>query len=184
MTLKLEELKMCKGCQLFKHRSQPVPGKGSHLSEVMLIGEAPGADEDKKGIPFCGKAGETLDKLLNQAGLEPYITNTIKCRPPRNRDPYVDEVKACYPWLQQEIATLQPKIIVCLGRVAARCLIHSNITIQAIRGKFVNIDGLPLIMPTYHPAAIIYDKGKSLPLFEDLKKVRDKILETRDPDFP
>jgi len=146
----------------------------------MVIGEAPGADEDAKGEPFVGKAGQLLDKMLLSIGLSRFsncfIANTIKCRPPQNRDPLPEEDAACSHFLQAQIDLLRPAAILAVGRVAAQHLLKTTDGINRLRGQFFDYQGIPL-MPTFHPSALLRDESLKRPAWEDLKKFRGRLLE-------
>jgi uracil-DNA glycosylase family 4 len=162
---------LCK-CSLYEGAKQVVFGKGSHDAPVMLVGEAPGVDEDEQGIPFVGRAGQLLDKILLSAGIDNvYITNAVKCRPPGNRLPKKDEVDACRPYLTRQIELIKPRIIVCLGALATQQLIHPQAKITMVHGK-VFTKGEIKIVPTFHPAALLRDPNKKKPCWDDFKTIR------------
>jgi len=174
----LEELKSnmqsCKKCNLYKKARQVVFSRGSQNAPIMLVGEAPGEDEDDQGIPFVGKAGQLLNRILNSAGINDndiYVANVVKCRPPKNRLPKKDEIDACAPYLTRQIELLQPSIIVCLGAVAAQRLIHSQAEVTMVHGKVYTKGGIKLI-PTFHPAALLRDQNKKKPCWNDFKIIR------------
>jgi uracil-DNA glycosylase family 4 len=170
-----QSLKDCQLCPLAATRQHMVFGKGSLHADIMLIGEGPGADEDAQGQPFVGKAGQLLDKILEAAELPPddiYICNVVKCRPPGNRLPQPPEVEACKPFLRQQIKFIAPKIIVCLGALAAQVLISPDARITKIRGNWIG-KGPLMIMPTFHPAALLRDESKKRPVWLDMQAVRD-----------
>lgn len=152
----------CTQCPLSHTRNQPVMGRGSYQADLMLIAEAPGGQEDQQGIPFVGKSGEILDSILQDCGLgrdEIYITNILKCHPPGNRDPKEEEKAACFPYLQYETFLLKPRIIVCLGRVAAQRIISPDFKITRQHGTWINRKDCALTA-TYHPSAILRDPSK------------------------
>ena len=152
----------CTHCPLSRTRHQPVMGRGSRQADLMLIAEAPGAQEDKQGIPFVGKSGDILDRLLRDCGLdrkEIYITNILKCHPPGNRDPKEEEKEACFPYLKYETFFLNPKVIVCLGRVAAQRIISPNFKITRQHGTWTCRKNCAMTA-TYHPSAILRDPSK------------------------
>lgn len=161
------KIKQCRKCRLWGTRTNAVPGEGPENAEIMFIGEAPGANEDRQGRPFVGAAGQLLTELLRKAGLsrdEVYITNVVKCRPPGNRDPRPDEIAACSPYLDAQIKIIKPRIIVTLGRHSTKYLLRKggvNISgITRVRGKTfkIEIEGIPVtVVPTYHPAAALYN---------------------------
>lgn len=166
----------CTGCDLNKTRHCVVFGKGDIHADLMFIGEGPGEQEDLTGIPFVGKSGQLFDKILNAVELsreDVYITNIVKCRPPRNRNPLEIEKEACLPYLRYQVKLLQPKIIVCLGRIAAQCVINSSFKITKEHGIWVNRKGYSLIA-TYHPSALLRDPSKKRDAWEDFKKIKAK----------
>jgi len=175
----------CTRCKLSGTRTNTVPGTGSDRPLVMVIGEGPGADEDSQGLPFVGKAGQLLDRMLSSIGLSRnanvYIANIVKCRPPQNRDPEPDEADSCAPWLEAQIGILSPPVILALGRVAARRLLGTTEGIGRIHGKFFDYKGIPL-MPTYHPSALLRDDSLKRPAWEDLKLLRERLL-SLNPDY-
>ena len=157
----------CTACGLHKSRTQTVFGVGDENADWMLIGEAPGAEEDRLGEPFVGQAGKLLDNMLAaielKRGENVYIANVLKCRPPGNRNPEPDEVSKCTPFLKTQIALIQPKLIIAMGRFAAQTLLSSDATIASLRGKVYRYEGVPLIV-TYHPAYLLRnlpDKAKA-----------------------
>jgi len=170
----------CKKCGLCAARNHVVFGVGNPKAKVMFVGEGPGENEDLQGEPFVGRGGQLLDKLLAAVDLDRrlnvYITNIVKCRPPKNRDPLPEEQDACLPWLRAQFAILRPKIIVCLGRIAAMKLIKPDIKITKEHGVFVEKNGV-LMMPTLHPAALLRNPSQKPGAFEDFLKLRDKIDE-------
>jgi len=162
----------CKRCSLCKKAKQMVFGKGFHDAAVMLVGEAPGADEDDQGLPFVGRAGQLLDKILASAGIDDvYITNVVKCRPPENRLPKKEEVEACWPYLVRQIELIKPRIIVCLGALATQQLVHPQAKITMVHGKIYTKGGIKIV-PTYHPAALLRDPNKKKPCWNDFKVIR------------
>jgi DNA polymerase len=157
----------CTACGLHKSRMQTVFGVGDENADWMLIGEAPGAEEDRLGDPFVGQAGKLLDNMLAAIGLKRgenvYIANVLKCRPPGNRNPEPGEVEKCTPFLKRQIALIQPKLIIAMGRFAAQTLLASDATIASMRGRVFRYEGVPLIV-TYHPAYLLRtlpDKAKA-----------------------
>lgn len=169
----------CRACGLADTRTNVVFGVGSPTAEVLLVGEAPGASEDRQGEPFVGAAGKLLDDMLAMIGLDRsriYITNSVKCRPPENRDPLNTEKEACQGYLQRQRALMRPKIIVCLGRISAMELIRPDFKISQEHGQFSEKDGC-LMMALYHPAALLRDPRKKPETFEDLKRLQAKIRE-------
>ena len=178
-----EELKQaclsCQKCRLCQGRNHVVFGVGSETAEVMLIGEGPGEQEDLQGIPFVGPAGKLLDDMLSIVDLDRtkvYIANIVKCRPPHNRDPQEDEQDACVDFLRRQVALIQPKIIVCLGRIAAKRIIDPDYRITREHGNWICRNGV-WITAIYHPSALLRDKEKRPETFEDMLSLRDKIRE-------
>lgn len=167
----------CHACALSQTRTNVVFGMGAPDAEVLFVGEAPGASEDEQGLPFVGKAGQLLDDMLAMIGLHRsriYITNSIKCRPPQNRDPLNTEKEACAGYLQQQLKLMQPKIIVCLGRISAMEMIKPDFKITQEHGQFFEKNGV-LMTALYHPAALLRDPTKKPDTFVDLKRLRAKI---------
>ena len=167
----------CRCCSLGETRHKLVFGVGNVQAEVMLIGEGPGEQEDLKGIPFVGPAGKLLDDMLEMIDLDRqkvYIANIVKCRPPRNRDPLNVEQEACRPWLDRQIALVNPRIIVCLGRIAAMALIREDFRISREHGQWFDRDGRRL-MATFHPSALLRDVDKRPEAFMDLRALRKEI---------
>lgn len=173
----LEELKQsivnCQKCKLCKTRNNTVFGSGNPNAEIMFIGEGPGGDEDKTGEPFVGKAGKLLNMAFDVVGIkrdEVYIANIIKCRPPANRDPEEDEIKACMDYLRNQVMIVKPKIIVLLGRIALQNILGKEYKITSTRGKWIEKKEI-LYMPTWHPAALLRDETKKIEFLKDLKEV-------------
>ena len=167
----------CRECSLCQERRNVVFGVGNPRAEIMLVGEGPGASEDEQGIPFVGRAGMLLDDMLAIIGLDRtkvYIANIVKCRPPGNRDPLNVEQDACIGYLRRQIALVRPKILVCLGRVAAMRLIDENFRITKEHGLWYDVDGIRM-MAIYHPAALLRDSGKRPETFDDLKQLQREI---------
>ena len=172
----------CQACGLRRTCTQVVFGVGDPNAEVLFIGEAPGANEDQQGEPFVGRAGKLLDDMLAMIGLSRkniYITNSVKCRPPENRDPLGEEKDACRGYLRQQVRLMKPKIIVCLGRISAMELIKPDFKISREHGQFFDRSGT-LMMALYHPAALLRDPRKKAETFEDLKRLQEKIAEVCD----
>ncbi len=175
-TLK-ESCENCRKCALWETRTNVVFGVGNENAEVMFIGEGPGENEDKTGIPFVGRAGKLLDEMLAIIDLDRtnvYIGNMVKCRPPKNRDPLETEKEACMPWLREQIEHIQPKIIVCLGRIAAMSFIRPDFKITVEHGQWTDRDGIK-IMALYHPAALLRDPRRRPETFDDLKELQRMI---------
>jgi len=166
------DCRRCKLCTL--GRSQIVFGVGNPRARLMFVGEAPGEEEDKKGEPFVGRAGQLLTKIVEAIGLtreQVYIANVIKCRPPGNRNPENDEVASCEPFLFRQIDVIQPKVIVPLGKFAAQCLLKTTDPITRLRGRQFDYRGTVLI-PTFHPAYLLRNPSAKREVWEDMKKVR------------
>ena len=172
----------CRGCGLCETRTNAVFGVGAPDAEVLFIGEAPGANEDEQGEPFVGRGGKLLDDMLAMIGLNRqkiYITNSVKCRPPQNRDPLNTEKDACRGFLRRQVELMRPKIIVCLGRISAMEIIKEDFKITQEHGQFFERGGIQM-MALYHPAALLRDPHKKPETFEDLKKLQAKIQEICD----
>lgn len=174
-----EELKAfvnnCTKCPLSRTRNQPVMGRGSLKSEILFIAEAPGNSEDRDGIPFTGRSGKILDELLEHIGLgreDIYLTNVVKCHPPNNRDPKPEEQEACIPYLKYETYLLKPRIIVCLGRIAAQRIISPDYRISREHGTFLYRKDTWLTA-VYHPSAILRDPGKMEETKHDFEKIAE-----------
>lgn len=180
-----EQIKSCTLCDLHKNRTEAVPGEGPEDADVMFIGEAPGYHEDQQGRPFVGDAGDVLTDLLEKAGLERdevFIGNVIKCRPPENRDPTPVEVETCSPYLEKQIQNIEPKLIVSLGRFAAKLLLDRNVKVSKEHGEVEDLryGGYSCkIFVSYHPAASLYGPEAGSKLEEDFKKLND-IVENLD----
>lgn len=170
------DVRGCPLCKLARTRKNAVPGEGQISAKIMFIGEAPGRSEDEKGKPFVGAAGRILDNLLKKAGIERsqvFITNIVKCRPPNNRVPEEDELIACRPYLDRQIALIKPKVICILGRTAYSSILGGS-SITASRGKIIERSGQKYFS-TFHPAAIIYNKSLRSTLEADLKRLAAEI---------
>lgn len=174
-----KECKSCRECSLCQTRKNVVFGVGSREAEVLFIGEGPGANEDEQGEPFVGRAGKLLDDMMAIIGLSRknvYIANIVKCRPPENRDPLGVEQDACIGYLRRQTALLHPKIIVCLGRIAAAKIIREDYKITREHGQWVEKNGVQMTA-FYHPAALLRDPRKRPEAFDDLKSLQAKIKE-------
>lgn len=172
-----QELGDCQRCKLHGGRTNLVFGVGNPTADLMFVGEAPGADEDAQGIPFVGRAGQLLTKIIEAIDLsreQVYIANILKCRPPGNRDPEPDEVETCEPFLFQQIEAIQPKIIVALGKYAAQNLLRTQTPISKMRGEFVRFQNCWLL-PTFHPSYLLRNPSAKRQVWEDMKKVRDRL---------
>lgn len=165
-------------CALCRERKNVVFGTGNRTAEIMLIGEGPGANEDEQGIPFVGRAGQLLDDMLELIGLDRtkvYIANIVKCRPPGNRDPLNVEQDACIGYLRRQMDLIAPKIVICLGRVAAMRLIDEGFKISKEHGTWHTVDGRQ-VTALYHPAALLRDPHRLPETYEDLKEIKREIL--------
>ena len=170
-----QHISACKACELHRSRKQTVFGTGSPQADLLIIGEAPGADEDRQGEPFVGRAGKLLNAMLKAIGFERsqvYIANILKCRPPDNRDPHVEEVSHCRPYLMRQIELINPKIILAVGRVSAQNLLESTDTLGRLRGRThrFGAGNIPLIA-TYHPAYLLRSPEQKAKSWQDLQQV-------------
>ena len=170
----------CHSCRLCETRHNVVFGVGNPQADVMFIGEGPGENEDLQGEPFVGRGGQLLDKMLTAVDLDRsrniYIANIVKCRPPKNRDPQPDEQEACIGWLRNQVKLVSPRIIICLGRIAAAKIIKPDIKITKEHGIFFERKGV-LLMGTLHPAALLRNPNNKPAAFDDFLKLRDKMKE-------
>lgn len=169
----------CTACGLCESRTQAVPGVGHRGADLLVIGEAPGQEEDRLGEPFVGRAGQLLDRMLAAIGLDRdrvYITNVLKCRPPNNRDPKPEEVRACSPYLRRQIELLRPRAILAVGRISAQQLLETAETVGRLRGRWHRFGpcDTPLLV-TYHPAYLLRSPGQKRKSWADLKRVRDEL---------
>lgn len=178
---KLKELRdsiqACSRCRLCEKRKNVVFGEGNENTNIMFVGEGPGEEEDNTGRPFVGKAGQLLTKILQSIDIkrdDVYIANIVKCRPPANRVPFEDEAECCIAYLRKQVYVIRPKIIVCLGATAGRYIIDKDIRITRDRGKWYE-KGSYLMIPTYHPSALLRDPGKKRDAWEDFKSIREKL---------
>lgn len=177
------EAMACTRCRLAGGRNSVVFGSGSADADLMFIGEGPGAEEDKQGLPFVGRAGELLTKIIEAIELrreEVYIANIVKCRPPGNRDPQPDEVAACRGFLERQIDLVRPRILVALGRIAAQTLLGTETPIGRLRGQWYKVREVPM-MVTYHPAALLRNPSLKRPTWEDMQQVRDRLRAAASP---
>lgn len=168
-----EELGDCRRCKLHRGRRTLVFGEGNEKAKLMFVGEGPGYDEDVQGRPFVGKAGQLLTKIIQSIQLEReevYIANIVKCRPPQNRTPEPDEILACRPFVLKQIAAVRPRIICCLGAVAAQALLQTTDKITALRGRPFDWNGIRVI-PTYHPAYLLRNPERKREVLEDMKRI-------------
>jgi len=174
------ECSSCNACELSKTRTNCVFGAGNKNADLLFIGEAPGDNEDKTGIPFVGRAGKLLNEYLDAVGIcrdTVYIANILKCRPPRNRDPMPEEEDACLPFLRRQVEILQPEIIVCLGRIAAKRIISPDFRITKEHGVWFQ-RGKQKILATFHPSALLRDPAKKEAALEDFKKIEKAFFLT------
>ena len=172
-----QSIKNCQKCKLCKTRNNIVFGVGNKESDLMFIGEGPGADEDAQGEPFVGKAGKLMDMAFLTLGIkreDVYIANIVKCRPPFNRNPEQDEEQACLNYLRNQVILVKPKIIVLLGSVALKNILGKEYSITVSRGNWIEKRGI-FYMPTWHPAALLRDETKKIDFINDLKKVLEKL---------
>jgi DNA polymerase len=179
-----EILGECTRCRLHEKRTKIVFGQGNAHARLMFIGEGPGADEDRQGLAFVGKAGQLLTRIIAAIGLsrdEVYIANIVKCRPPKNRDPQPDEIETCLPFLRLQIRAIRPEIICTLGAPAARTLLNTNAPISRLRGRFYDLDGIQL-MPTYHPAYLLRNPAEKRPVWEDMQAIQKLYEHARKAD--
>jgi DNA polymerase len=181
------EASTCTLCRLADARTQVVYGVGDPHADLMFIGEGPGFHEDKQGQPFVGAAGQLLNRMLNEIGLsreQVYIANTVKCRPPNNRDPLPDELDACTPYLREQIRLVDPHVVVTLGNFATRYVLQQHVSISRVRGQRFRI-GRRVVIPTFHPAAILRGGGEASPqmaaLRSDFQAVREALAEVPEP---
>lgn len=172
----------CTRCSLARTRNNVVPGMGVENPDVLVIGEGPGYDEDKQGLPFVGKAGILLDKMLAAIGLDRktncYIANIVKCRPPQNRDPFPQEQDACFSFLEAQINILKPKMILCMGKISSNKMLNQESPIGTLRGQIFEYNNIPL-MVTYHPSALLRNEQLKRPAWDDLKMFKAKLDEIK-----
>ena len=172
-----ETCSKCEKCELSKTRTNCVFGTGSRDADVLFVGEAPGEKEDLSGVPFVGAAGKLLDKYLYAVGIDRervYIANILKCRPPKNRDPKPEEEEACIGYLREQVKLLDPKVIICLGRISAMKLIKPDFKITQEHGKWFK-KGNYLMTAVYHPAALLRDPRKREDMMADMEKIKEKL---------
>ncbi|KUK49876.1 MAG: DNA polymerase, bacteriophage-type [Parcubacteria bacterium 33_209] len=176
-----EDILACKKCSLYKERNIPVIGQGNHNAKIIFIGEAPGAKEDASGVPFCGRSGNFLNELLDHIGLkreDVYITNIVKCRPPKNRDPKDSEIECCKNYIKRQIEIINPKVICSLGRHSMNFImnnlgIENKETISNLHGKVFK--GKYIFIPLYHPAVAIYNSSKKGELKKDFEIIKKYV---------
>jgi len=175
------EIGDCQRCKLAPTRTNIVYGSGNPQAELVFVGEAPGYDEDQQGLPFVGRAGQLLTKIIESINLkreDVYICNVLKCRPPENRNPEPDEVAACNPFLRKQLAAIRPKIVCCLGTFAAQTVLQTAAPISRLRGKFFDMDGMRVIA-TFHPAYLLRSPEKKREVWEDMKQIRAELFRLR-----
>jgi len=175
----LERIEACRQCPLADGATRKVPGQGDRDARLMLIGEGPGAEEDRQGLAFVGAAGQLLTRMLEAIGLrreDVFIANAVKCRPPQNRVPAPEEMAACLPFLREQAGLIRPQVILLLGATALAAVLGPGLHITRARGQWTQRKGV-YILPTYHPAALLRDPSKKRDAWEDLKMVRDKLNE-------
>ena len=177
----------CRKCDLCKTRTQVVFGSGNPQAEVLFIGEAPGRNEDEQGLPFVGRSGQLLDQYLAAIHLDRatdlLITNIVKCRPPENRDPLPNEWDACMPYLREQFKLIRPKIVVCLGRIAAQRLIRPDFSVMKEHGQWTEKNGT-FFTATLHPAALLRNPGNKAAAYADYVSLREKIREVCTHTYP
>ncbi|MHA1755046.1 MAG: uracil-DNA glycosylase [Candidatus Odinarchaeia archaeon] len=167
-----EEIKKCKLCLLHLNRNNPVPGEGPESAEIMIIGQAPGREEDLAGKPFVGRSGRLLTQCLHESGIKRenvFITSVLKCFPPNNRPPKISEIKSCLPFLKRQIEIIKPKIIILLGKIAVKAVLEVNDSLKNIRGKRIIKDNITYYV-TFHPAAVLRNNNLKDAFIEDLRK--------------
>jgi uracil-DNA glycosylase len=186
----LEEIRAdlgdCRRCKLFSGRKNIVFGSGNPNADLMFVGEAPGADEDEQGMPFVGRAGQLLTKIIEAMGLrrdEVYICNILKCRPPGNRNPETDEIAACEPFMFRQIASVSPKAICALGAFGAQTVLKTTEAIGRLRGRLIDYRGTKL-MATFHPAYLLRNPIEKRKVWEDMRIIRDHLHSLRDSNKP
>jgi DNA polymerase len=176
------ELHNCQRCPLSKRRRNVVFGVGDPQAQLVFVGEGPGREEDEKGEPFVGEAGRLLDRILSAMGLnrdQVYICNVVKCRPPGNRDPLPEEIEHCEPYLKRQLAAINPRVVVALGRFAVQTLLRDSAPISRLRGHWREYEGIAL-MPTFHPAFLLRKPAMKREVWEDMKQVLHRLRELRD----
>lgn len=174
----IKQVKVCTKCSLHIKRNQVVFGSGNKNANIVFIGEAPGKKEDLLGLPFVGRSGKILDKILNKIKLskkDVFILNILKCRPPDNRDPLKSEIEICEEYLKKQLKYIKPKLIVALGKIAANTILKNNKQLASLRKKIYNYENIDLIA-TYHPAALLRNSNLKIFAWEDFKLIKDKYL--------
>jgi uracil-DNA glycosylase len=172
------EIGDCQRCKLAPKRTNIVFGSGNPGAELVFVGEAPGFDEDQQGLPFVGRAGQLLTKIIESINLkreDVYICNVLKCRPPENRNPEPDEVASCNPFLKKQLAVIRPRVVCCLGTFAAQTVLQTASPISKLRGRFFDVDGIRVIA-TFHPAYLLRSPEKKREVWEDMKQIRAELF--------
>jgi uracil-DNA glycosylase len=181
LSLLRTEIGECVRCRLCEKRTQLVFGTGDARAKLMFVGEGPGYEEDRQGIPFVGRAGQLLNRIIEAMKMrreDVYIANVVKCRPPENRAPLPDESATCLPFLLRQIQAIRPRVVCALGGVAVQALLETTSPISRLRGEFKELpDGTP-VMPTFHPAYLLRNPEKKKDVWEDMKKVLDRLART------
>ncbi len=173
-----QDLGDCSRCKLSESRTSIVFGAGNPDARLMFVGEAPGSDEDRQGLPFVGRAGQLLTKIIESIDLQRddvYICNVLKCRPPKNRNPEPDEVETCSPFLRRQLDAVRPQIVCCLGTFAAQTMLGMKVPISKLRGRFHDIDGIRFIA-TFHPAYLLRNPAKKREVWADMQQIRDALI--------
>lgn len=176
-----EDIGDCQRCKLAPRRINIVFGSGNPKAELVFVGEAPGSDEDEQGLPFVGRAGQLLTKIIESIDLkreDVYICNILKCRPPDNRNPEPDEVLACGGFMKRQLASIRPRVVCCLGTFAAQMVLKTATPISKLRGTFHDIDGMRVIA-TFHPAYLLRSPDKKREVWEDMKQIRAELVRLR-----
>lgn len=177
-----EAIQTCQRCGLCRGRTHAVPGEGNPNAKLMLIGEGPGAQEDRLGRPFVGASGELLTRYLHEIGLERtevYIANIVKCRPPGNRTPTEEEAQACLPYLRTQFRLIRPRLLVLLGATAARYTLGGEVRIRRDHGQWIERKGV-WMMPTFHPSALLRDRSQRVDAWRDFQSVQAKLRQLED----
>ncbi|MBL7085353.1 MAG: uracil-DNA glycosylase [Candidatus Omnitrophica bacterium] len=175
-----QELIKCRQCPLYKTRINPVLGEGNPRTRLVFVGEAPGREEDLQGLPFVGRAGELLTRIIEAMGLkrkDVYISNVLKCRPPQNRNPLPSEIAACRDYIGQQLEIINPRVICCLGKFACQALLNQDFPITKLRGKFQDYRGIK-VMPTFHPAYLLRNPSAKRLVWEDMQKIMVELKKT------
>jgi len=178
-----QEIGECVRCRLSEKRTRIVFGTGNSRARLMFVGEGPGYDEDRQGLPFVGRAGQLLNRIIESIGMkrdDVYIANVVKCRPPENRTPLPDEIATCSPFLLRQIEAIRPQVVCALGGVAVQTLLGTSAPISRVRGEFRSLPDGTLVMPTFHPAYLLRNPDKKKEVWEDMKKIRE-VLSQAEP---